>query len=115
MSRRAGSALELVALGAFAALAAWTPALALACPVCFGADEANRDAFLATTVFMSLFPLAMIGGLLAFLAKRAREADLEAAGARTEPRDVASTERPASAAPPAVTAIPPTTDGGASR
>lgn len=67
-----------------AALSVWvaaficaTPALALACPVCFGANEANRQAFLGATVFMSLFPLALIGGLVAFLVLRFRAAEAE--------------------------------------
>lgn len=62
----------------------WIPVLALvflvalpdvahACPVCFDPREENRVAFLATTVFMSLFPLGMVGGLGLWLRKRARE------------------------------------------
>lgn len=99
-----------VVLACLAMLAGSTPALALACPVCFGADEANRDAFLATTVFMSLFPLAMIGGLLAFLVKRAREADAEAA---LETRRAPESDDPTPAGTP--DAIVPTPDGGAPR
>jgi hypothetical protein len=62
----------------------WIPVLALllvvalpdvahACPVCFDPRDENRVAFLATTVFMSLFPLGMVGGLGLWLRKRARE------------------------------------------
>lgn len=58
------------------ALAVWlAPAVALACPVCFDANETNRDAFIATTVILSLLPLAMIGGLALFLRSRARSAE----------------------------------------
>ena len=76
---------------AVAALAWLTPALALACPVCIGANEANRDAFLLSTVFMSLVPLAMIGGLVGFLVLRARRAG-ESDGAALEITPSASAE-----------------------
>jgi hypothetical protein len=41
-----------------------SPASALACSVCYTANEANRMAFLDTTVFLSLFPLAMLGAIV---------------------------------------------------
>ncbi len=53
------------------ALLCW-PSLALACPVCFDANEANREAFVLTTVVLSLLPLALIGGMLFYLYLRAR-------------------------------------------
>lgn len=49
------------------------PDVAHACPVCFDPREENRFAFLATTVFMSLVPLGMVGGLGLWLRKRARD------------------------------------------
>jgi hypothetical protein len=54
-------------------LIAVLPDVAHACPVCFDPREENRVAFLATTVFMSLVPLGMVGGLGLWLRKRARE------------------------------------------
>jgi hypothetical protein len=54
-------------------LMAVLPDVAHACPVCFDPREENRIAFLATTVFMSLVPLGMVGGLGMWLRKRARE------------------------------------------
>jgi len=48
------------------------PDVAHACPVCFDPREENRLAFLATTAFMSLFPLSMVGGFGVWLRKRAR-------------------------------------------
>ena len=39
------------------------PSPALACSVCYSANEPNRLAFIATTAFLSLFPLAMVGGI----------------------------------------------------
>jgi hypothetical protein len=93
---RAGLAVSTIAL-------AWlSPALALACPVCFGANEANRQAFLGATIFMSLFPLAMIGGLIGFLVLRARAADGE---------DTLPTARDAAEPRPSIEIAP--TDGGA--
>ncbi len=55
------------------ALLALMPEVAYACPVCFDPREENRVAFLATTVFLSLVPLGMVGGLGMWLRKRARE------------------------------------------
>ena len=52
------------------------PAVALACPVCFSATEANRGAYLGTTVFLSLLPLAVIGSVLVFLRVRSKQAPI---------------------------------------
>jgi hypothetical protein len=49
------------------------PDAAHACPVCFDPREENRFAFLATTIFMSLVPLGMVGGVGLWLRRRARE------------------------------------------
>lgn len=46
-----------------AALAVALPRLALACPVCMAADARRTDAYVATTVLLSLLPLAAIGGI----------------------------------------------------
>ena len=43
-------------------LATLWPALAHACPVCFSVSPRSRLAFFATTVFLSLLPLGLIGG-----------------------------------------------------
>jgi len=60
-------------LAPLAALGVWlAPAVALACPVCFDQDAPAREAYLATTVFLSLVPLALIGGLAFALHRRAR-------------------------------------------
>lgn len=47
-------------------------ALIWLCPVCFGATEATRDAFLGTTILLSLLPLAFIVGVVWFLRERSR-------------------------------------------
>lgn len=53
-------------------LLAALPDVAHACPVCFDPREENRFAFLATTVFLSLVPLGMVGGVGMWLRRRAR-------------------------------------------
>jgi len=37
------------------------PKIALACAVCFDPNEASNDAFMWSTIFLSLLPLAVIG------------------------------------------------------
>lgn len=60
------------ALGALAVLQ--LPGVAYACPVCFSIkNEANQVAYLATTGFMTLIPIAVIGGAVWWLKKRAAE------------------------------------------
>lgn len=63
---------RLVLLVAALVLLIVVPDVAHACPVCFDPREENRLAFLATTVFMSLFPLSIVGGFGAWLRNRAR-------------------------------------------
>ncbi len=65
MSRR----LWIVA-AAFVLLAVM-PEVAHACPVCFDARDENRQAFLATTAFLSLLPLGMVAGAGLWLRRRA--------------------------------------------
>jgi len=66
----------------------WIPVLALfavmvlpdvahACPVCFDPREENRFAFLATTAFLSLLPLSLVGLGVSVLKKRAKQLDEE--------------------------------------
>ncbi|MDH3205954.1 MAG: hypothetical protein OEO79_05045 [Gemmatimonadota bacterium] len=63
----------ILALAAIAAL----PDAANACAVCFDASDENRQAFLATTAFLSLLPLGMVGGAGLWLRRRARARDAE--------------------------------------
>jgi cbb3-type cytochrome oxidase subunit 3 len=58
------------------------PSAASACAVCTGGqDDETLAAFLAGTITLSLLPLAMIGGLVWWLRRRARQlAAEEAAG-----------------------------------
>ena len=54
-------------------LIALTPTLAHACSVCFEANDKNRAAFFATTVFLSLLPLGMIAAMYWWLRRRVIE------------------------------------------
>lgn len=51
------------------------PDVVLACPVCFDASDENRQAFLVTTVFLSLLPLGMVAGVGLWIRKRSKELD----------------------------------------
>ena len=72
----AGTALRLVCatMGALV-LVAVLPEAAAACPVCFDARDENRQAFIATTAFMSLLPLGMVAGAGLWIRKRHRDLD----------------------------------------
>ena len=45
---------------------------ASACPTCASPLEENRQAFVDTTILMTLVPLAMIGGFVWWLRRKAR-------------------------------------------
>ncbi len=80
MTRPASALLRLARLGACAAVLAVIalvvlPEAASACPVCFDARDENRQAFLATTAFLSLLPLGMVAGAGLWIRKRSRERD----------------------------------------
>lgn len=47
---------------------------ALACPTC-GAETDTKGVYQAMTFVMSLLPLAMMGGVVGFIAYRVRKAD----------------------------------------
>jgi hypothetical protein len=49
------------------------PEAAWACPVCFDSSDENRQAFIATTVFLSLLPLGMVAGAGLYVRKRSRD------------------------------------------
>jgi hypothetical protein len=66
--RRASLALAAVGL-------AWVADAAYACPSCASPLEENRQAFVDTTIFLSLAPLFMIGGLIWWMRRKSREMD----------------------------------------
>jgi hypothetical protein len=65
---RASVAAALVAL-------AWVADLAYACPSCASPLEENRQAFVDTTVFLTVVPLMMMGGFIWWLRRRIRAMD----------------------------------------
>jgi hypothetical protein len=59
--------------GAIVTLALLTPRASHACAVCFSSrNEAARESFTITTVFLTALPLVMIGGAVWWLRRRAR-------------------------------------------
>jgi hypothetical protein len=75
VSARRGTDLAVRALGL---MLGFTTGVAHACPVCFSAkDEAQRQAFFDTTIFLTLLPLALIGGFIYWVARRVRRLDGE--------------------------------------
>ena len=70
------------------------PSLAQACAVCMGGREDDtRLAFLISTGFMSVLPLAVIGGLVWWLVRRARAREREALPAPAPALSRASSSR----------------------
>ncbi len=65
-----------IVLAVMAVLAVW-PESVSACPVCFDSSDENRQAFLATTAFLSLLPLGMVTGAGLWLRKRLRDVESE--------------------------------------
>ena len=51
--------------------------VARACPGCASPLEENRQAFVDTTIFLTVLPLLMIGGLVWWLRRRLRQAEAE--------------------------------------
>lgn len=80
MRRATGGGVPVAALLVAALLATLLVApAALACPVCgTPKNEATQQAFVGSTVFLSLLPLAMIGGLVGAAVWRMRRLEREA-------------------------------------
>jgi hypothetical protein len=69
--------LDRIAALALAALVA-APQVANACSVCSaGRDDEAQAAFLGTTAFLSVLPLAIIGGFVWWLRRRMRAMDAD--------------------------------------
>lgn len=72
-----------------------SPALAWACPVCFAAkDEAQRVAFVVSTVFLTALPLCLVGGFIAWIARRVRALEADAAAEHPLPALPAESSAP---------------------
>ena len=79
---RRGLSVVAVLLAALLLLAA--PEAAQACSVCSAAEtDSVREAFLVTTVLLSVLPLLLVGGFAWWLRRRVRE--LEAEPQRSSP------------------------------
>ncbi len=75
MSRR----LAALAGAAAPGLALLLPRAAAACAVCTsGREDETQLAFLLTTIFMSILPLAIVGGGVWWLVRRSRQLNAEA-------------------------------------
>ena len=62
------------------ALVGFMPIEALACPSCLAAQDSNvQQAFINSSVFMSVLPLVLVGALVFWLRRRARRFALEEA------------------------------------
>jgi hypothetical protein len=64
--------LARVSVAAAAVAVAWLADLAYACPSCASPLEENRQAFVDTTVFLTVVPLMMMGGFIWWLRRRIR-------------------------------------------
>jgi hypothetical protein len=65
------------------------PAGAFACPVCFAAkDEAERLAFLASTVFLTALPLILMGAFIGWAARRAKALEAPMLDSEQAPSDL---------------------------
>jgi hypothetical protein len=84
------------------AMAVWgLPASVLACPVCFSAkDEANRVAFVASTAFLTLLPLILMGAFIGWAARRAKALDAAALDSEPALSDVRFAQADAESAEP---------------
>ncbi|MEM7410430.1 MAG: hypothetical protein AAF430_09375 [Myxococcota bacterium] len=60
-------------------LAIWAlaPDAASACAVCYGGGEESRTAFIVTTLFLSVLPVALVGGIVWVVWRRIRDFELE--------------------------------------
>ncbi|RLB48280.1 MAG: hypothetical protein DRH23_08985 [Deltaproteobacteria bacterium] len=67
--------MRLLRVGVTVAMLAvvWGAELAYACPACASPLEENRQAFVDTTVFLTLVPLAMMGGFVWWLRRQTRQ------------------------------------------
>jgi len=56
------------------ALVLWAPGVSRACAVCTsGTDDANRMAFIVTTVLLSVLPFVIVGIFIWWFRRRSRE------------------------------------------
>lgn len=51
---------------------------ALACAVCGAGDDPSKGSYVSMSIIISLLPLAMLGGIVAWVVNRTRAAEREA-------------------------------------
>lgn len=74
-----GARRELARASLAAALVLVAPRAGLACSVCLGSQsDLARKAFFGTTMLLTLLPFVLIGGLIWWVRKRARELEEQA-------------------------------------
>ena len=65
----------------------WAPQASRACAVCMsGTEDATRLAFILTTALLTFLPLGIVGGLVWWLRRRAREIEEAPVSAEVAPR-----------------------------
>ena len=72
---RVWTRLARVAVALPAVALAWAADLAYACPSCASPLEENRQAFVDTTIFLTVVPLLMMGGFVWWLRRKLRDRD----------------------------------------
>jgi hypothetical protein len=63
-----------------AAIMIYAPTLAQACAVCFDSEDDNRQAFIDTTIFLTVLPLGLFAfgiGLLVYRIRKAERTEAE--------------------------------------
>ena len=58
-----------------AAIMTYAPTLAHACAVCFDSEDDNRQAFIDTTIFLTVLPLALLAIGISLVVYRVRKAE----------------------------------------
>lgn len=69
------SAVARICAAALAVAVTLAVDVAYACPSCASPLEENRQAFVDTTIFLTVVPLLMIGGLIWWIRRKVRERD----------------------------------------
>jgi hypothetical protein len=67
--------LARASVAAAAVALSWAADLAYACPSCASPLEENRQAFVDTTIFLTVVPLMMMGGFVWWLRRKIRGMD----------------------------------------
>jgi len=62
-----------------AAIMTYAPSLVNACAVCFDSEDDNRQAFIDTTIFLTVLPLALFAIGIFLVVRRVRKAERQEA------------------------------------